>query len=93
MNTNDLQEHIRINKPDYNTQIIIAALYFELFGVIPKIGLSGGQAECIKELIEAMPRKEGQPLLGLATTGQLLAEIKARVEIDGKLEYRPVDNN
>ena len=32
------------------------------------------------------------PSLGLATTKELLEEITARIEIDGKLEYRTVDN-
>ena len=32
-----------------------------------------------------------KPWLGNATTGELLAEIKARVEMDGKLEYKTVE--
>ena len=32
-----------------------------------------------------------EPMLGLATTRQLLAEITARIEVDGQLDYRTVD--
>lgn len=32
-----------------------------------------------------------EPKLGCATTRQLLAEIKARIEIDGKLDYRTIE--
>jgi hypothetical protein len=42
-----------------------------------------------KESGEA-PDKPEQANLGLATTGELLEEVKARVEIDGKLNYRTV---
>lgn len=33
-----------------------------------------------------------KPKLGLATTGQLLDELRARIEVDGKLDYRTVDS-
>lgn len=33
-----------------------------------------------------------EPLLGLATTRQLLDELRARIEVDGKLDYRTVDS-
>ena len=32
-----------------------------------------------------------EPRLGCATTRELLAEIKSRIELDGKLEYRTID--
>ena len=32
-----------------------------------------------------------EPKLGCATTGQLLAEIKARIEMNGQLDYRTID--
>jgi hypothetical protein len=32
-----------------------------------------------------------EPNLGLATTRQLLDEIRARIEVDGQLDYRTVD--
>lgn len=34
-----------------------------------------------------------QPWLGNATTGQLLDELYARIEIDGKLDYKTVDGD
>ena len=32
-----------------------------------------------------------QPNLGCATTRQLLEELKVRIEMDGKLDYRTID--
>ena len=47
------------------------------------------------DLIEAMVKEilmmPAEPNLGCATTGELLDEIKARIEGDGKLNYRTVD--
>ena len=40
---------------------------------------------------EILRRERYQPALGCATTRELLDEIKARVELDGKLDYRTVD--
>lgn len=37
--------------------------------------------------------KVDKPNLGLATTRQLLAEITARIEVDGQLDYRTVDKD
>ena len=37
--------------------------------------------------------KENKPNLGLATTNELIQEIKARIEMDGKLYYRTVDGD
>ena len=34
--------------------------------------------------------KHEEACLGLATTGELLEEIKVRIEVDGKLNYRTV---
>ena len=33
-----------------------------------------------------------EPQLGCATTKQLLDELEARVDVDGKLDYRTIDN-
>jgi hypothetical protein len=49
------------------------------------------------DLIEAMAneilRLPSRPNLGCATTGELLEEIKARIELDGQLGYRTVDGD
>ena len=34
-----------------------------------------------------------EPRLGCATTGQLLAELRARAKIDGSIDYRTVDGS
>ena len=49
-------------------------------------------AEAIRDEINELRRSDIEPKLGCATTGQLLAEIKARIEIDGKLDYRTIDS-
>jgi hypothetical protein len=36
--------------------------------------------------------KSMEPQLGCATTGQLLDELKARIEVSGLLEYRTIDS-
>ena len=39
------------------------------------------------EILKIGPER---PFLGLATTGMLLAELKARAEVDGSIDYRTV---
>ena len=46
-------------------------------------------AKAIDEYIEKQPC---EPNLGCATTKELLDEIRARIEINGQMEYRTVDN-
>ena len=58
----ELEKHIKENKPDYGPSVIIAALVKKFYGVIPKIGLSGQQAEFVNELADALPK------LGATTT-------------------------
>ena len=52
--------------------------------------------EMIPELCEAFAEiiheLWSQPWLGNATTRELINEIKARIEIDGNLDYRTVDS-
>ena len=46
-------------------------------------------AEAFAEILDEIM---DQPRLGCATTSQLIDEIQARIAIDGRLEYRTVDN-
>jgi hypothetical protein len=39
------------------------------------------------------PKATESPLLGLATTGQLLDELKARAELGGYVNYRTIDGD
>lgn len=60
-------------------------------------GIKGEFYPCKPDIFEATYGKlEDLPnetaLLGLATTRELLEEIKVRIEIDGKLDYRTVDS-
>jgi len=51
--------------------------------IIPKL------VEAFAEIIHEL---WSQPWLGNATTRELIDEIKTRIEMDGKLEYRTVDS-
>ena len=44
-----------------------------------------------KKTIVLVPVTIDQPMLGLATTRQLIEELSARIEMDGMLDYRTVD--
>lgn len=50
----EFQEHMRINS-DYNSAVVMAALYKKIYGELPKIGLSGFQGSAIEYLLEVMP--------------------------------------
>lgn len=45
----------------------------------------------MKEISEAEQHETREPNLGCATTRELLEEIKARIEVDGNLDYRTID--
>jgi hypothetical protein len=47
---------------------------------------------CVNQLLPEIDRlrAQGEPLLGLATTRELLDELHARIEISGLLDYRTV---
>lgn len=49
-------------------------------------------AMAISEEVEKLIRTDICPRLGCATTGQLLEELKARVEIDGSVNYGTIDS-
>jgi hypothetical protein len=48
--------------------------------------------EVAEAFAEILDEECSQPRLGCATTGQLLDELRARIEVDGKLGYRTVDS-
>jgi len=62
-----LDAHLKSNLTDaagsYSAAVIVAALYFKLYGEIPKIGLSGAQAQLAMALADnklpADPRMQG----------------------------------
>ena len=47
--------------------------------------------EAITEEVNELFLSDCEPHLGCATTRTLLAEISARLEIDGRLDYRTID--
>ena len=48
------EEHMKVNVKDYGAAVVCAALYLKLYGKLPKIGLSGFQAEGAKGLQEVL---------------------------------------
>jgi len=54
-----------------------------------KINMNTELALAFAEILD----KEIKPNLGLATTEELIQEIKARIEIDGKLDYKTVGDD
>ena len=50
-------------------------------------------AELAEEFAKVLVEHMYAPHLGCATTGELLEEIKTRIEIDGKLDYRTIDSD
>ena len=52
---------LRINVKDYGSAIAVAALYKKLYGVFPKIGLSGCQAEYADALRKKLPNAGVKP--------------------------------
>ncbi len=51
----DVEKHAEINTKDYGAAVIIAALFHKLYGRLPKLGLSGFQAEGAFALSEVFP--------------------------------------
>ena len=49
--------------------------------------------EAFADIIDQINQFPAQPNLGCATTRELLDEIKARIEVDGNLDYRTVDSD
>ena len=46
---------LKTNVQDYGSAIAVAALYKKLYGIYPKIGLSGAQAEFADAICEKLP--------------------------------------
>jgi len=46
-----------------------------------------------EEFAKILVKHMYEPHLGCATTGELLEEIKTRIEVDGKLDYRTIDSD
>ncbi len=41
---------------------------------------------------EILVKEMYSPALGCATTGQILDELRARIEVDGKLDYKTIES-
>lgn len=58
----ELETHIKTNTTEkagtYSAVVVIAALYKKLYGELPKVGLSGAQAECANFIIPSLPKRQ-----------------------------------
>ena len=71
-------EHVTVNNGDLRRQVIEDITVLE--------------AAVVATLADEVGCKCGHPHLGLATTRQLLDELRARAEVDGTINYRTVGN-
>lgn len=53
----EVDKSLKINVQGYGDAIAVAGLYKKLYGVFPKIGLSGTQAEIADLLVKKLPDK------------------------------------
>jgi hypothetical protein len=51
----EIETHIKANVTDYGAAIVVAALFKKLYGVYPKIGLSGFQGEAVESVVKVLP--------------------------------------
>lgn len=51
----DLDNHIRLNVKDYSAMVVVAFLYKKIYGELPKIGMSGAQAEFADSVSSLLP--------------------------------------
>jgi len=57
INKKEIERIMKVNSKDYNTGILIGAFFKKLYGVYPKIRLSGLQILFVDELVEKLPDK------------------------------------
>lgn len=51
----ELFDHIRLNCKDYNSMVVVGMLYKKLYGMYPKIGMSGQQAAFLDSVLDKLP--------------------------------------
>ena len=54
----ELQILIRKNVEDYGAMVVVAFLYKKMYGELPKIGMSGMQAEFANSVVDKLPAME-----------------------------------
>lgn len=60
-----IEAHLKANLNNehcYGAAIVVAALFYKLYGHFPKVGLSGYQAEAASFLVDVLPMPESQQL-------------------------------
>ena len=50
-------------------------------------------ADLAEEFAKILVKHMYDPKLGCATTGEILEELRARIEVDGKLDYRTIGSD
>lgn len=58
MKLKEIVDNLNKNKGDYNSMVSIAGLYKKLYGVFPKIGLSGQQGEFAQFFCDSLPEPQ-----------------------------------
>lgn len=53
-------QSIKINVKDYGAAVTVAGLYMKLYGHLPKIGLSGAQADMAQSFCDKLPESEAK---------------------------------
>lgn len=52
----EIEVHVKNNLEDgYNSAVLVGAFFKKLYGIYPKIGLSGFQAQAIDSVVESLP--------------------------------------
>jgi hypothetical protein len=70
----DLEQHIKVNVKDYGAAIVVAALFKKLYGKLPKIGLSGYQAEIADKVSDKIITQERERAAILVKALEFYAE-------------------
>ena len=76
----------------YNKHLNGSELEQEIMMGITVIGILRDRADHFEKLYKEISKKPQEPHLGCATTKELLDEIRARIETDGRLEYKTIDS-
>ena len=59
---------------------------------VPETGDKVMDPELAFAFADILVKEMYAPALGCATTGQILDELRARIEVDGKLDYKSIDS-
>jgi len=72
-----------------------------MFAIQEAAGAWGGEktkgktmdVDLAEEFAKILVKHMYEPHLGCATTGEIIEELKTRIEMDGKLDYKTIDSD